>query len=238
MNRRDFISKSLSTASLVSIAGAATSSLPSMALAKGPSSHSYAKYTNVKNVWDLTQSSQKRISRDRLVEQARNSIPSEERAIQITETVIEHIIAEEVNDVERTLATMVENPIFEDIPAGVTLQGHKDVAADYAARYVSFPSMKRHITNIMVDNNGCFTELIWEGVQKGSVRGVKPSRHPRKIYMPVLAYFEVNEQGLISRETAYYDQYIAMLNMDLIPDFLNKKFFLLMMNPGLVARLE
>ena len=238
MNRRDFISKSLSTAGIVSVASAASTALPSMALASGPSSNSRNKYTNVSDVGALTQSSQKRLKRTAILEQVRNSIPSQERALQITETAIEHIIAEEKNDVERTLATMVENPIFEDIPAGVTLTGHKDIAADYAARYVSFPSMKRHITNIMVDNKGCFAELIWEGVQKGSVRGVKPPKHTRTIYMPVLVYFEINEQGLITRETAYYDQYIAMLNMDLIPDFLNKKAFLLMMNPGLITRLE
>lgn len=98
--------------------------------------------------------------------------------------------------------------------------------------------MKRHVTNLVVDKNGCFAELMWEGTQKGSIKGFKPPKSRPKIYLPVAVYYAVNDAGLIARETVYYDQYLMMLNLDLIPDIANRSMTLTLLNPGLITRKE
>lgn len=232
ISRRKFLGQ-LGTASVV--AGAITTVKPTAAMALGKPQ---SKYYNAPTLDGITVSKKMNLKRSDLTDFILDRIPAEDRAEQILNTVVTHIEAEEKNDVEATMKTMIANPVFEDIPAGVVLQGHQSIAKDYLERFASFPSMKRHITNAMVDKNGCFMELLWEGYQKGSKRGVKPTKNPPKFVLPVSVYFEVNEMGLITRETAYYDQYLGMLSLELIPDILNNKALLLMLNPGLALRLD
>lgn len=196
----------------------------------------YHKYLGAKDIHKTTLSSMKNLQRDEILENALARIPTRERAEQIYKTVMTHIIAEEQNDVETTMSTMIENPVFEDVPAGTIIQGHKNIAVDYAARFKSFPSMKRHITSFMVDAKGVFVELVWEGYQKDSVKGIKPPLNARKFVLPVAAYFDVNDAGLIERESAYYDQYIGLLGLDILPDVMAHKSVLLVLNPGLILR--
>lgn len=231
MKRREFLSR-VGASSVV--AGAIVAG-PTRALAFGKPK---SKYYDAARIDNLTVSSQMKLKRSELSDFVQSRLPTAERADQILQTVMTHLEAEEQNDIETTMSTMVTNPIFEDIPAGVILEGHQPIAQDYLERFASFPSMKRHVTNIMVDKNGAFMELIWEGYQKGPKRGVKPTAHPPKFVLPVSVYFDVNEEGLITRESAYYDQYLGMLNMELIPDILNNKALLLMLNPGLAFRLS
>ncbi|AFY00821.1 nuclear transport factor 2 family protein [Bdellovibrio bacteriovorus] len=238
MDRRTF----LKNAGIAAAAGTAMSvNGNAFAMARKPTpptGNDYRKYLQAKDISKTTLSAMKKIQREEILDLALKRIPTPDRVEQIFETVMTHIVAEEQNDVEMTMSTMIENPVFEDVAAGAIIQGHKNIAADYAGRFNSFPSMKRTITNFMVDAQGVWVELIWEGYQRDSVKGVKPPKNVEKFVLPVAAYFDVNEQGLISRETAYYDQYLGLVNLDILPDVINNKALLLLVNPGLVTRLD
>lgn len=237
MERREFLKvSSLGAWSVVSMKANA-SSVTTMSNAQ-PTNLTWRRY-NYSNVLNsLTLSSGKMPSRDQLLEMAMNNIPSPERVQQIHDVVMAHTIAEETADLDATMATLVDKPIYEDVASGKTFVGHQDVMDDYRTKYKAFPSMARHVTNMAIDKNGCFAELVWEGAQKGSIQGLKPPTNRPKIYLPVTVYWEVNEEGKIARETVYYDQYLMLLNLDIIPDIVNKPLTLMFLNPGLMLRRE
>lgn len=238
MDRRKFLKAAGVTAALApSLSWACTPPPPYTTPIGDPNANDYRKYLQAKDIHQTTISSRNKLKREEILDTLLQRIPTRERVVQIHDTVMSHIIAEENNDIEGTMKTMVKNPVFEDAAAGLVIHGHKNVIADYTARFDSFPFLKRHVTNFMVDAKGVWVELVWEGYQKGPVRGIKPPAMPGKFVLPLAAYFEVDDDGLISRETAYYDQYLGLLGLDVLPDVLQNKKILLMLNPGLLGRL-
>ena len=239
MDRRHFLKTSGFTT--LAVASAGISIKPSGALGDSlkssePNNLTWKRYNSRNALNSLTIAASKLPDRSQLLDLAMANIPTPDRVEQIYKTIMAHTIAEENNDLDTTMATMVDQPIYEDVASGKTFVGHQDVLADYRAKYASFPMMKRHVTNVMVDKNGCFAELMWEGQQVGPVKGIKAPKNRPKIYLPVSVYYEVNEQGKIARETVYYDQYLMMLNLDLIPDIANNQLTLALLNPGLILR--
>jgi steroid delta-isomerase-like uncharacterized protein len=220
--------------------GAGVGLNPAMALANtsaGTSGNStWKRYHHRNNLKDLTLSMSQMPPRDQLLQQALDRVPSAARIQQIHDVVMAHTVAEETGDLDATMATLVDNPIYEDVASGKTYRGHQDVLDDYRSKYKSFPSMKRHVAQMMIDKNGCFAELMWEGRQEGAVQGIKPPKNRPKIYLPVSVYWEVNDDGKIVRETVYYDQYLMLLNLDILPDIVNKPMALALLNPGLILR--
>jgi steroid delta-isomerase-like uncharacterized protein len=237
MDRRNFLKYSGVGALGIAGSGLINAALPSVANAGGGEMNETWSRYNFSNRFDsLTIAAKEMPRREDLLKRAMQRIPSQDRIEQIHNIVVAHTAAEENNDVDTTMATMIEKPIYEDVASGKTFIGHQDVMEDYRQRFQAFPSMKRHVTNMMVDSEGCFIEIIWEGEQKGVVKGLKPSANRPKLYLPVSVYYAVNHDGKIERETVYYDQYLMMLNLEIIPDIANKPVTLAMLNPGLVRR--
>lgn len=56
------------------------------------------------------------------------------------EAAREHATAEAMLDMDRTLATLVEEPVFEFFPAGLTLRGRALIETFYRERYATFAS--------------------------------------------------------------------------------------------------
>jgi len=174
-------------------------------------------------------------TRNQLLKSILEKIPAPERASQIVDIVQKHIIAEENQDLDATMATLSREPIFESIPDGKTFYGHRSVADDYAIRYSGL-TRKLHITNMTVDSKGAYAEMLWEGKQVGTYKNIKPVTNPKKFYLPMIVYYEVDDDGLIMRESVYYDQYLATLSLEIIPDIIHSKFRLIELNPRLIFR--
>lgn len=213
-------------------ANAATRSIASDAPLEG----AYKKFLNPKaDIGTLTESAKQMVSRNQLLDKILANIPTPERAQQIFSILAKHIEAEEAGDTEATMATMTKAPIFESMPEGVSYVGHQNVMEDYARRYSGL-TRKLHITNIVVDNNGASAEMIWEGFQKGSYKGLKPAKNNTKFFIPMVVYYEVSNDGLIQRESVYYDQYLGSLSLEILPDVLSHKAALVAINPKLLLR--
>lgn len=196
----------------------------------------YTKFLNpAAKVAELTESGRKNLSRDRIMQSVLDKIPTADRVEQITSIILKHIDAEERNHVEDTMATLDPNPIFESIPEGAIYQGHKAVQDDYKIRYQGM-TRTLHITNLTVDTNGAFAEMLWEGQQVDTYKGFKPVENAKKFFLPMIVYYEVTSQGLIKRESVYYDQYLGLLSLELIPDILKNSLDMLALNKGLIFR--
>lgn len=237
MNRRHFLKNSgLGTMGVLS-ASAAVITTPLLGHASNaPINQTWKRYNGSNYLNNLTISASQMPKRDEWLRKLEDSIPTKERLQQIHSVVIRHTVAEEEGNLDETMATLTDKPIFEDVASGKTTVGHKDVFNDYKERYSAFPNMQRHITNMMIDNNGCFVELMWEGHQAGPIRGLSAPKNRPKIYLPNTVYFSVTEEGKISRETVYYDQYLMAMNVDIIPDIMNNPLQLAFLNPGIIAR--
>jgi hypothetical protein len=209
---------------------------PAAIAGESPVFEDYTKFLDPRaKVGDLTESARKMVSRDHLLQSVLDKIPTPERVEQIHSILVKHIEAEEAGDTDATMATMDREPVFESIVEGKTYRGHQNVAEDYARRYHGL-TRKLHITNLTVDVHGACAEMLWEGVQKDNYRGFAPVSHPKKFFIPMVVYYEVNPEGLIRRESVYYDQYLGALSLEVFPDILKSKVNLLRLNPGLIFR--
>jgi hypothetical protein len=54
------------------------------------------------------------------------------------------------------------------------------------------------------------------GVQRGVYRGFPPTRKVQELR--IIGHFEITPEGLIARETAYYDQLAAAVALGALPD--------------------
>jgi hypothetical protein len=189
------------------------------------------------NIGELTESARQMVSRDRLLNSILTKLPTPERAEQIFNIIAKHVQAEEAGDTQATMETLVPEPIFESLPEGKSYRGHQSVSEDYARRYFGL-TRKLHITNMNVDAKGAYVEMLWEGHQKNTYHGIKPVSNPKKFFLPMVVYYEVSNDGLIQRESVYYDQYLGTLSLEIIPDILSSPIRMLQLNPLLIFRRE
>lgn len=144
--------------------------------------------------------------------------PSEKRRAQVRDIIVEHVDAENARDMARTLATYAPNCVFDDVPTRVLFEGKKAIADSYLERFEAFPNLERIITRMTVDDNGGVVEITMRGPQEKVYRGFPPPRPGTPQELKIVAHFEVDDNGLITRETAYYDQLAAVISLGALPD--------------------
>lgn len=147
---------------------------------------------------------------------AATATPLERRRAQVRDVVVEHVDAENARDMDRTLATYAEQCVFDDVPTGKLFRGKAAIAASYRERFEAFPRLERIITRLTVDEHGAVVEITMRGEQEGVYRGFPP--RPGVQELAIIGHFEVDDQGLITRETAYYDQLAAAVALGAMPD--------------------
>jgi len=149
--------------------------------------------------------------------QADTASPSERRRAHVRDIIVEHVDAENARDMERTLATYSSDCVFDDVPTKVLFEGKDSIGASYLERFEAFPNLERIITRMTVDDDSGVVEITMKGPQERPYRGFAPrSNAPSEL--KIIGHFEVNEAGLISRETAYYDQLAAAVQLGALPD--------------------
>jgi len=155
----------------------------------------------------------------------------------IEKIVIEHVEAENANDMPRVMRTYVEGAVFEDVPQGVLFEGKETIAASYQERFDAFPDMVRTIDRMTTGDEGAVTEITMRGVQKGVYRGLPP--RPEIQSVRIAAHFSVNPEGLITRETVYYDALTVAVDLGVLPDLNTRggRLWLAITRPGLLLRM-
>ncbi len=176
------------------------------------------------------------LSKNQGFDAAAASAPEKRRA-QVRDVVVEHVDAENARDMNRTLATYAEECVFDDVPTGKLFRGKAAIAASYQERFEAFPRLERIITRLTVDERGAVVEITMRGEQEGVYRGFPPV--PGVQELALVGHFELDEQGLITRETAYYDQLAAAVALGAIPDLATTwgRLWLLVAYPPALLRL-
>jgi len=155
----------------------------------------------------------------------------------IEKVVVEHVEAENARDMARVMRTYAEGAIFEDVPQKRTFEGKEAIAESYQERFDAFPDLVRHIDRLTVGDEGAVTEITMSGEQKGVYAGLPP--RPGIQSLRIAAHFDVNAEGLITRETVYYDALTVAVDLGILPDLASPagRLWLVLTRPGLVLRL-
>jgi len=169
---------------------------------------------------------------------ASNASPSGQRRAHVRDIIVEHVDAENAPDMVRTLATYSEDCVFDDVPTGVVFKGKQAIAASYQERFDAYPRLERIITRMTVDDHSGVVEITMRGRQEKPYRGFPP-RANASPELKIIGHFEINKDGLISRETAYYDQLAAAIQLGALPDITRArgKLWLALAYPFATARM-
>lgn len=116
--------------------------------------------------------------------------------------VREHIAAEIAKDVERTLATMVDEPTYDIVIRDDLMEGRAAVAAHLGRLFATFPDFTIDIEDIVADERKVVCELRLRGTHGGPFMDVPPTGRP--VSFRLAAIFTCRD-GRIVQETAYYD---------------------------------
>ena len=149
--------------------------------------------------------------------EASTATDTEKRRAHVRDIIVEHVDAENARDMDRTMATYAEGCVFGDVPTETLFEGKQAIADSYQDRFDAFPKLERIITRMTVDDNSGVVEITMRGPQEKPYRGFPPRTNQNQ-ELKIVGHFEVNAEGLITRETAYYDQLAAVVQLGALPD--------------------
>ena len=150
--------------------------------------------------------------------------------------VVEHVEAENARDLVRVMQTYADGAVFEDVPQGHCFTGKTAIAASYVERFEAFPGMTRAIDRLTVGDHGAVTEITMRGEQTRTFAGLSP--RPGEQRLRIAAHFAVGPEGLITRETVYYDALTVAIDLGILPDLASwpGRLWLLLARPQLILR--
>ena len=152
--------------------------------------------------------------------------------------IVEHVDAENARDMQRTLATYSDDCVFDDVPTQTLFEGKDSIGTSYLERFEAYPNLQRIITRMTVDDDSCVVEITMSGPQEKPYRGFPPNKQ-KNSELKIVGHFEINQAGLITRETAYYDQLAAAIQLGALPDITKPKgkLWLLLTYPYALVRI-
>jgi steroid delta-isomerase-like uncharacterized protein len=155
----------------------------------------------------------------------------------IEKIVVEHVEAENARDMARVMRTYAEGAIFEDVPRKMNFEGKEAIAESYQERFDAFPGTVRRIDRLTIGDEGAVTEITMSGEQTGVYTGLPP--RPGMQTLRIAAHFQVNAEGLITRETVYYDALSVAVQLGVLPDLGSPagRIWLVLTRPGLLLRM-
>ncbi len=107
---------------------------------------------------------------------ARRFDPDELRAIK--KLWVRHSIAEDARDIDRLLATLTPDCVYEIVPTGQRWEGHAGARAFYTELFGAFPDNRFALTDIVVGPQGVFEAAELTGTNLGPWAGVEASGLP------------------------------------------------------------
>jgi len=152
------------------------------------------------------------------------SIPAETGGVDKADLAMlgKHLAAENVQDMEGTLATLADDCLFEDQALGIQYPGREGARRYYSLWWKAFGiithSDRRHFTA----DGSVFSEARYEGIHQGEFLGIAPTGRPVSIKLAVLITFK---DGLMAGERSYWDlaSLLTQLGVDRIPDNIKER---------------
>ena len=116
---------------------------------------------------------------------ARGFEPAELRRIK--RLWVRHSIAEDRRDIDRLIATLAQDCVYEIVPTGQHWQGHDGARQFYGELFEAFPDNAFALSEIVVGPQGVFEVATLTGTNRGPWAGVPPSG--MAVSLEVLIYF-------------------------------------------------
>lgn len=89
-------------------------------------------------------------------------------------TAEEHLEAEANRELDRLLATLVEDSIYEECLLEKPVQGKTAIAEYYQELWKAFPDFTYVVTNRVADESSVIYEMTFRGTHTGPFRGIPP----------------------------------------------------------------
>ena len=123
----------------------------------------------------------------------------------LAELARRHLVTENEQDLEATLATLHPECRFDDLATGQTWHGRDGAAAHYRQWWTTFDvTVKRGPGQISAwtADNACMAEANWHGRHIGRFLGIEPTGRPiEQPFVVVLGF----RDGLMVSERFHYD---------------------------------
>jgi len=113
-----------------------------------------------------------------------------------------HLEAENAYRLEKTLETLTEDCVFEDVALAERFTGHAGASAYYRRWWLAFPDLTWVPQRRAFTEEGVVSELIAHGTHRGDFFGLAATG--RQIEIPVTIFVTFAE-GRMSGERLYYD---------------------------------
>jgi steroid delta-isomerase-like uncharacterized protein len=127
--------------------------------------------------------------------------------------VDEHVRAENEHELDGTMATMNETPLFKLNNDEVS--GRDGVRAFYADLFQGFPDFHIDVTQRHVSDEAVILEVIISGTHTNEWRGIPASGRP--IEVPLCVVFPFDESDRITGERAYFDGALWLRQLGVLP---------------------
>ena len=96
-------------------------------------------------------------------------------------TAEEHLEAEANRELDRLLATLAEDSIYEESLLEKPVQGKAAIAEYYQELWKAFPDFTYVVTNRVADESSVIYEMTFRGTHTGPFRGIPPTRRSGEI---------------------------------------------------------
>ncbi|MEO8571127.1 MAG: nuclear transport factor 2 family protein [Chloroflexota bacterium] len=88
---------------------------------------------------------------------------------------VRHSIAEDARDIDRLIATLSPDCVYEIVPTGQRWDGHAGARAFYTELFGAFPDNAFALSEIVIGPQGAFEVATLTGTNLGPWAGVEPS---------------------------------------------------------------
>ena len=116
---------------------------------------------------------------------------------------MEHVLAENRRDLDRLVATLNEDAVYEIVPLKKFWRGKNEIRDFYRMLWTAIPDVKLDLRSRVADEHYVVEESHVHGTHEGPLFGIPPSG--RHIEFDLVIYFPFNENGEIMGERLYLD---------------------------------
>lgn len=114
----------------------------------------------------------------------------------------EHVLAENRRDLERLIATLADDAVYEIVPLNKKWSGKEEIRDFYHMLWTALPDVKLDLKSQVADDHFVVEESHVHGTHTGPLFGIAPSN--RYIEFDTVIYFPFRD-GWIMGERIYLD---------------------------------
>ena len=115
---------------------------------------------------------------------------------------MEHVLAENRRDLDRLIATLAEDAVYEIVPLKKFWRGKDEIREFYNMLWTAMPDVKLDLRSKVADDHFVVEESHVHGTHTGPLFGIPPSN--RRIEFDLVIYFPFRDDKIMG-ERLYLD---------------------------------